>query len=106
MSVWRTTLYEHSLEREITFYALLPEWTAGEARPFSAVAVTTPPGREPDWWLRRLPLERLAARRGQAVLCLPDAPSPALLARIERLYPVRVTQTLSPSEVEPAFLSE
>lgn len=106
MSVWRTTLYEPSLDREITFYALLPEWTASEARPFPAVAVTTPPGREPDWWLRRLPLERLAARRGQAVLCLPDAPSPALLARIERLYPVHVTQTLAPSEVEPTLRKE
>ncbi len=106
MSVWRTTLYEPALAREITFCALLPEWTDSESRPFPAVALTTPPGREPDWWLRRLPLERLAARRGQAMLCLPDAPSPALLARIERLYPVRVVQTLSATEVEPTLLSE
>lgn len=106
MSVWRTTLYEPSIQREVAFLALLPEWKADEARPIPAVALTTPSGREPDWWLRRLPLERVAARRGQAVLCLPDATPDAFLARIERLYPVRIVRTLAPDEVEAAFAED
>ena len=72
MSVWQTTAFIPSVQREIVMTVLMPDLSPDEKERFETSLIIAPKGYESDYIVRHTTLEVLLCKKGRhAAVCLP-----------------------------------
>ena len=102
MSVWQTTTFIPSVQREMTMTILMPDWKTGETGRFDTTLFVAPDAYESNYLIRYTDLELSCCKQGnRAVVGLPGSITTMdpdgkmikehLIPFLSKLYPLNIT---------------